>query len=244
MFNEIVVSEIICRDYSESRFKQTFRVSKGTFDYILEKIRPDLQRMTVAEEPISPGCRLEICLYRLGRGDYPYTVAEMTGLGESTVRVVVREVCESLIKRLWLESVTQFFPKTSEQLEEKILDTEQLWQFPCWGAVDGCHLSICCPRGGQQSQKEYHNFKNFYSIVLMAIVDAECRFTWASVGCPGNSHDSIILQSTQMWQRITCGCAIPQMTKKIGVSEVSPLIVGDSAFPLSVFLMKPFADRW
>ena len=48
---------------------------------------------------------------------------------------------------------------------------EELWQFPCsWAAVDGCHIPIKCPPGGQSSRKEYHNFKNFYSIVLMALV--------------------------------------------------------------------------
>ena len=100
--------EIICRDCSESRFKQTFRISRNTFDQINQKyMRPDLERMTVAEEPVSPECRLAIiCLYRLGRGDYPYTLA-MTGFEESTVRVVVLEVCESLIQRLWAESVAR-----------------------------------------------------------------------------------------------------------------------------------------
>ena len=44
------------------------------------------------------------------------------------------------------------------------------------------------------------------------------------------------------WKEITSGTAIPQITKKIGESEVPPLIVGDSAFPLSIFLMKPFTD--
>jgi hypothetical protein len=167
----------------------------------------------------------------------------MTGYGESTIRSVVLEVCEAIIQRLWNVAVAQYFPRTKEQFEEKILDTEQLWQFPCsWGAVDGCHLSINCPTGGQESQKEYHNFKNFYSIVLMAIVDAKCRFIWASVGFPGDSHDSIILQSTQIWRKITEGDAIPQMSKKIGNSEVLPVIVGDSAFPFSIYLMKPFAD--
>jgi hypothetical protein len=32
------------------------------------------------------------------------------------------------------------------------------------------------------------------------------------------------------------------MSKKIGNSEVLPVIVGDSAFPFSIYLMKPFAD--
>ncbi len=58
----------------------------------------------------------------------------------------------------------------------------------CFGADDGCHVPIKCPKGGAESCKEYHNFKKFYSIVIMAIVDAKYRFIWASSGYPGNSH--------------------------------------------------------
>ena len=123
--------ENICETYSESRFKQTFLISRDSFIYILERIRPDLERKIVVEESISPEYRLGICLYRLGRGDCRYTLAEMTGYGESTVRAVVLEVCEALIQRLWGETVTNYFPKTKKQFEEKILDTEQFWQFPC-----------------------------------------------------------------------------------------------------------------
>jgi len=71
--------------YSEERFKKTFRISRGRFHFILNRIRHVLQRVTVTEEPISPECRLAICLYRLAGGGYYYTFAEMTGLGVSTV---------------------------------------------------------------------------------------------------------------------------------------------------------------
>lgn len=67
-------------------------------------------------------------------------------------------------------------------------------------------------------------------------------FCVGKCGLSRNSHDSIIFQSTQIWKEITSGTAIPQITKKIGESEVPPLMVGDSAFPLSIFLMKPFTD--
>ena len=82
--------------YSDTRFKKTFRVSKATFDFILGRIEHDLQRDTVAEEPIPPAFRLAVCLYRLARGDYFYTIAEMTGLGNSTVCGIVSEVTKKL----------------------------------------------------------------------------------------------------------------------------------------------------
>ena len=56
-------------------------------------------------------------------------------------------------------------PQTEEEFEEEfkeeILNVEEFWQFPCcWTAIDGCPIVMKCPP-----------FKNFYSIVLMAMVD-------------------------------------------------------------------------
>ena len=65
--------------------EQTFRLSRSTFTFVFSHIRHKLVKQYVAEEPVSPEKRLKICLYRLARGDYLYTVAEMVGLAESIV---------------------------------------------------------------------------------------------------------------------------------------------------------------
>lgn len=62
--------DTVWNTYSDTRFKKTFRISRSTFKFILNRIGPFLARQTVSEEPISPELRLAICLYRLGRGDY------------------------------------------------------------------------------------------------------------------------------------------------------------------------------
>ena len=95
--------------YSEERFKKTFRVSRGTFQFILRHV---LERDTVNEDPISPECRLAICLYRLARGDYYYTISETTGLGVSTVCTIVNEVTKAIVENLWDECATKHMPKT------------------------------------------------------------------------------------------------------------------------------------
>lgn len=229
--------------YSEERFKKTFRISRGTFHFILNRIRHVLQRVTVTEEPISPECRLAICLYRLARGDYYYTIAEMTGLGVSTVCTIVNEVTKAIVENLWEECVTKHMPKSEEEFKKKMMDMEELWQFPCcWSALDGCHIPIKCPPRGLQLCKEYYNFKNFYSIVVMGMVDSNYRFMWGTCGFPGNSHDAIILQSTQLWADIKEHELIPNIGKKIGEVLVPPLVLGDLAFPFKTWLMKPYSN--
>ena len=205
----------IWQTYSDTRFKKTFRISRSTFNYILDNIKDEITHDIINEQPVSAECRLGICLYRLGRGDYYYTISEMSGLGLSTV---------------------------CEEFKSKILDMEEMWQFPCsWGAVDGCHIPIKCPPGGKNACKEYHNYKNFYSIVLMAFVDSHYRFIWASSGFPGNSHDSVIFGSTTMYQNLEENF-IPEIGKDIDGITIPPLLIGDSAFPFHSWLMKPFTN--
>ena len=232
----------VWNNYSDARFKKTFRVTRATFLYILSHIRHRLDRQTVTEEPISPELRLALCLYRVGRGDYYFTFAEMSGLGVSSACTIVQEVSQALVDCMWSKSIPHYMPKSEEDFKNKIVDMEELWQFPCcWAAVHCCHIPMKCPPGGLESCKEYHNFKNFYSIVLMALVDSHYRFVWASCGFPGNSHNALVFKSTDLWRRIQEGY-IPQMGKSIDDVIIPPVIVGDSAFPMCTWLMKPFTN--
>ena len=116
------------------------------FCYVLENIRQDITKDQLTEIPISPKCRLPICLYRLGRGDYLYIIAELFGVVLATIHVIGKEVCKAIVKNLWRNAVTNHFPTSEDNFTEALVDTNQLWQFPwCWGAmiiIDGCHIPI------------------------------------------------------------------------------------------------------
>ena len=92
-------------------------MSKAAFLYILGKIRHDIKKDVLTEDPISPECRLAICLYRLGRGDYLFTISEMTGYGVVTVCQILTEVSSAIVKNLWTDSVACHFTKNEETLK-------------------------------------------------------------------------------------------------------------------------------
>ena len=150
---------------------------------------------------MSPMARLAVCLYRFARGDHLHTVGKLVDLGTSTVSGVVHEVCEAIINRLWQPIAAENMPKSLEKLKDTMASFDEIWQFPCaYRAIYGCYLPIKCSKGGLESAKEYHQFKNFYSIVIMvAIVDAKYRSMWARSGYSGNNHDAIIFQSTDQF---------------------------------------------
>ena len=103
-----------------------------------------------------------------------YTFSDFFGIGESTVCTIVLDVCAALIERLWYPVVADMLPHCDETFKDALVAMEQAWQFPyAFAAVDGCHVPIKCPPGGNEASKEYHNFKEFYSLVLMTFVDAK-----------------------------------------------------------------------
>ena len=145
-----------------------------------------------------------MCLYRLGREDYYQTISELTGRGIATVRNITQEVSNLIVTKLWRKFVV--FPKTEEGFLNSTNAMETLWQFPtAFGGVDGCHIPLKCPHGGNEARNEYHNFKNFYSVVMMGIVGSDYPFLRTSAGLPGSVNDAYSFQACKLYQDINNG---------------------------------------
>ena len=104
-------------------------------------------------------------------------------------------------------------------------------------AIDGSHISIKCPPGGPEAMKQYHNFKNFYSVVLLALVEAKYLFIWTALGAPGNTH-----YSRYLFHKIKKGNVLPENFQFTGNTKIPSMILGDGAFPLNPWICKPFGD--
>jgi len=54
------------------------------------------------------------------------------------------------------------------------------WNFPnCAGVIDGKHIRIFSPK---KSESLFFSYKDLFSIVLLAIVDANCKFIFVDIG--------------------------------------------------------------
>ena len=76
----------------------------------------------------------------------------------------------------------------------------------------------------------------------MAMVDSNNKFVWATCGFQLNSHDVFIFQSMQLLSDIKEGNFIPQIGKDVDEMQVPPVILGDSALPLFLWLVKSYTN--
>ena len=110
------------------------------------------------------------------------------------------------------------------------------------GALDGKYVAISQP---DNSGSEYFNYKGFFSIVLLALVDADYRFLYVDVGSSGREGDAGIFDKSDLkniMDNKTAG--FPKAEILQGTSQPCEYhIIGDDAFPLRKDLMKPFPHR-
>lgn len=161
-------------------------------------------------------------------------------IGLSTVHSIICDVTRAI----WdiLQPLVLMAPTEENWLE--IADGfYRRWNFPfCLGALDGKHIRIKKP---WNSGSKYFNYKGYFSIVLLAVVDGNGNYVIVDVGsCGGNSDGGIFARSTFGKRLANHTLHVPQEGVLPGTNiSVSYMFVADDAFPLKDNLMKPFSQK-
>jgi hypothetical protein len=134
-------------------------------------------------------------------------------------------------------------PTTSEEWRHVAGEYWKLWNFPnCIGALDGKHISIKQPAC---SGSKFFNYKHTFSIILLALVDANYKFLFCDIGSQGRCSDSGVYSESELriaLKRNTI--CVPKAGPLPGRSDEFPFcIVADDAFPLKDYIMKPYPHR-
>jgi len=115
--------------------------------------------------------------------------------------------------------------------------------FPhCIGALDGKHVSILPP---PNTGSLYFNYKHHFSIVLLALVDASCRFLYVDIGAYGRTSDGGVFNNSSLAQALESNILnIPEPAAIPPTNDLCPyVIVADDAFALKPYIQKPYSVR-
>ena len=227
----------VARHWSDTEWKENFRLSRATFRFLCRVLQPRLERCHTVRQPLSHEERVAICLWRLGTNTEYRTISHLFGVGLSTVCVCVHDVCAAIVELLAGQYIK--FPK-GQGLRVIVDGFMSKWGFPqCVGALDGSHIKVIAPK---DNPLDYFNRKGQHSVVLQALVDHDYKFLDIYVGWPGSVHDARVLANSSLYSNCESGNLLPNWTRTMGNATVPLVILGDPAYPLRSWLLKPFSD--
>lgn len=169
--------------------------------------------------------RIAVAIYVLKSGCDASVAGDVFKIGRSTVVSMLHEFCKAVNQTLFHEMIQ--FPTSRDAKISAAKDFCERWQFPdTIGALDGTHIPILAPA---VDPNDYFNYKKYHSLVILALVNANCEFTYVNVGRPGGVNDATIFHGCQLKQLICNENEMEDMH-----------IIADGAFPLLKGLMKPY----
>ena len=179
--------------------------------------------------------RIALTLWQLATTTDYRTIGHYFGVSRTAVCFIVKDVCSAIVEVLLPRYMKV---PTGDSLKEVIHGFEHKWGFPqCAGAVDGTHIPIVSPR---DFPADYFNRKGWYSIIMQGMVDHLYRFTDIYIGWPGRVHDA---RNSTLFQKGMNGSLFPEWKKTISQEEISLVVLGELAYPLLPWVMKPYVDN-
>ncbi|XP_069605140.1 uncharacterized protein [Ranitomeya imitator] len=224
------------------KFYNYLRMRQDHFDVLLEQVGDDIQRQdTCMRSAFTPAERLMVTLRFLATGESLTSLYYQFRLGILTISGIVKVTCLAI----WDALHTEYIPEPTRDIWlQRAEQFEEVCHFPnCLGEIDGKHVRIAKPAG---TGSEYYNYKNYFSIVLMAIVDAHCKFLAVDIGAYGRSNDSQVFKTSPMGRCLYGDTYDFPPARPLPGTTGPPMpyvCVGDDAFQLSPHLLKPYSSR-
>ena len=207
-------------------------MSPERFDHLLSLVRPRITKEdTNYRKSISSAERLALTIRFLATGESQISLSFSFRIGKSTVSEIIAETCDTVHRVLFPLYVKP--PSSNKEWKAISQGFEELWNLlHVIGAIDGKHVRIECPKN---LGTLYHNYKSFFSLVLLAICDARYCFTFIDVGQYRNNNDSEVLRNSPIGEcfssnllqvpapAIVPGCKYDPLPYFLVVDEIFPL---------------------
>ncbi|XP_067648012.1 uncharacterized protein [Eurosta solidaginis] len=248
--------EVDCQKNGPKFFKENFRMTRSSFEKLCIRLQKMKKKDTNYRNAIPLEKRVAIALYALGSSSEYRSIASLFGVGKATVCKILIEFCNEV----WACMAREYFksfPLTRTGIEQGVADFNAMGYPQCIGAIgkqinnntenslnhnslsntDGCHIEI---HPKKEEAADYYNYKGWYSVVLLALLDAKYRFMYIHCGSPGRCNDSSIFERSSLKRELQECALLDEMSWYHGRTKIPVHIISDSAFRLSQYVMKPY----
>ncbi|KAM4049198.1 uncharacterized protein ACNLHF_007157 [Anomaloglossus baeobatrachus] len=216
-------------------FRNYLRMSEEYFLYIVSKVKPYIARKDTVMRPAVPvEERVAVTLRFLATGRSLTDIQYSSAISRSLLSSLIPETCVAIINSL---RDYMPYPGNSQDWAKIGDDFNHIWQFPnCGGAIDGKHIRITQPHN---SGSFFYNYKGYYSLILMALVNAHYEFITVDVGINGRVSDGGVFERTVFGQRLKNN-QIPFPSNIENINNLNFVILADEAFPLHKNMLNPY----
>ena len=173
----------------------------------------------------------------LASGNSQISMSFRYRIAPSTVHSIIISTWKAIWKTL---SPTELPQPTEEDWKKKGQEFYSLWQFPnCIGAADGKHIEIQEPHN---SGSLFFNYRKTFSVILLDLINANYEFTIIDIGGYGKSSDGGLFAWSILGKSLEANTLNISNSKPLpNIEEPLPfVIVGDEAFPLTIYLLRPY----
>ncbi|KAM9620008.1 uncharacterized protein ACIBXB_019781 [Morphnus guianensis] len=229
---------VVLKEFGPQDWLEKFRMSKETFFYVCNQLRPGLAPHSAHFHPTLPlEKRVAVALWHLATNVEYQTLSPLFGVGPSTVQTCVREVSYAVV--LLLKPLYLRLPNEKE-LENMVRIFRTRWGFPhCIGALDSLHIPIHPPL---RLSADYCNGQGWHSILTQATVDGLGQFWDVSTAFPGSMENSAVLESSSLWVLAKEGRLCPNPPKHFMGKAQKYVLLGDATYPLQDWILKPYQE--
>ena len=197
---ESTLSHVV-ESWPDNHFKAQLRVSRAVFAIVADGVRPllpDNQCRNLALRHTTE-FKLAVCIYHLAHGGSFLQTANAAGIGIATARKYVMAGCLAIVKG---NLRRQYMPKPTPDSIRLVREEFALRRGIGNVAMvsDGTHVPW--RPDDAFTAEDFHNYKGWHSINVMAFVDSYYRFVDAEIGWPGRANDAGILEASPFVQRL------------------------------------------
>ncbi|XP_068092062.1 putative nuclease HARBI1 [Hyperolius riggenbachi] len=227
------------RENNPEDFRNYMRMTDASYNHLLERLRSRITKQdTVMRAAITAEQRLSVTLRFLATGRSYADLKFTSAISPQALSCIIPETCQAIVSELMGEYMK--LPESAAEWQLVAEDFNTMWNFPnCGGALDGKHVRINPP---PKSGSYYYNYKRFFSVVMMALVNARYEFLMVDVGKNGRISDGGVMEETEFNRRLKNNeLSLPTNAETVG--NMNYVFVADEAFALGEHLVKPYPQR-
>ncbi|XP_005994811.1 putative nuclease HARBI1 [Latimeria chalumnae] len=210
---------------ADDQVVRLYRLNTEAIRDLCEVLKTDLESATFRSHALPVHVKVTAALNFYALGTFQTPAGDAAGISQSSMSRCVSQVTAALVRRA--NGYIRF--PTSRQQQQRVKQEFYLKAgFPnVLGAVDCMHVALRPPA---DHEDRFRNRKQFHSMNMQVVCDANCRITHVVANFPGSAQDSYVLNHSSLRDIFEIR------------EGMEGWLLGDSSYDLKPWLMTPISN--